>query len=138
MGPRRRTWVLPPSSPGWTRTSNPSVNSRMLCQLSYRGMLRMRLYVSWPAASSLRGDGAQGALESLALYLKLFLAVVISRLPLGVFAAQYRQPKPGFTHGTLRRKEPLPLGCEGTDVVHQRPGALVHEDGVEVPAGMLP
>jgi hypothetical protein len=24
-------------SPGWTRTSNPSVNSRMLCQLSYRG-----------------------------------------------------------------------------------------------------
>jgi hypothetical protein len=26
-------------SPGWTRTSNPSVNSRMLCQLSYRGLL---------------------------------------------------------------------------------------------------
>ena len=26
-------------SPGWTRTSNPSVNSRMLCQLSYRGRL---------------------------------------------------------------------------------------------------
>jgi hypothetical protein len=26
-------------SPGWTRTSNPSVNSRMLCQLSYRGPL---------------------------------------------------------------------------------------------------
>ena len=25
-------------SPGWTRTSNPSVNSRMLCQLSYRGL----------------------------------------------------------------------------------------------------
>ena len=25
------------SSPGWTRTNNPSVNSRMLCQLSYRG-----------------------------------------------------------------------------------------------------
>jgi hypothetical protein len=24
-------------SPGWTRTSNPPVNSRMLCQLSYRG-----------------------------------------------------------------------------------------------------
>ena len=24
-------------SPGWTRTSNLSVNSRMLCQLSYRG-----------------------------------------------------------------------------------------------------
>ena len=27
------------SSPGWTRTNNPSVNSRMLCQLSYRGKL---------------------------------------------------------------------------------------------------
>jgi hypothetical protein len=26
-------------SPGWTRTTNPSVNSRMLCQLSYRGSL---------------------------------------------------------------------------------------------------
>ena len=26
-----------PSSPGWTRTNNPPVNSRMLCQLSYRG-----------------------------------------------------------------------------------------------------
>lgn len=24
-------------SPGWTRTSNPAVNSRMLCQLSYGG-----------------------------------------------------------------------------------------------------
>jgi hypothetical protein len=25
------------NSPGWTRTNNPPVNSRMLCQLSYRG-----------------------------------------------------------------------------------------------------
>ena len=24
-------------TPTWTRTKNPSVNSRMLCQLSYRG-----------------------------------------------------------------------------------------------------
>jgi hypothetical protein len=28
---------LPENSPGWTRTNNPPVNSRMLCQLSYRG-----------------------------------------------------------------------------------------------------
>jgi hypothetical protein len=28
------------SSPGWTRTNNPPVNSRMLCQLSYRGKQR--------------------------------------------------------------------------------------------------
>ena len=31
------------SSPGWTRTNNPSVNSRMLCQLSYRGLTTTRL-----------------------------------------------------------------------------------------------
>jgi inner membrane transporter RhtA len=33
-GPRLRAYD---SSPGWTRTNNPPVNSRMLCQLSYRG-----------------------------------------------------------------------------------------------------
>ena len=26
-------------SPDWTRTSNPLINSQMLCQLSYRGLL---------------------------------------------------------------------------------------------------
>jgi hypothetical protein len=31
-----------PCSPGWTRTSNPSVNSRTLCQLSYRGSCATR------------------------------------------------------------------------------------------------
>ena len=31
-------------SPGWTRTNNPSVNSRMLCQLSYRGRKRPEVY----------------------------------------------------------------------------------------------
>ncbi len=36
-------------SPGWTRTSNPSVNSRMLCQLSYEGSL-----VSFPGISPAR------------------------------------------------------------------------------------
>ena len=29
-------------SPGWTRTNNPSINSRMLCQLSYRGSFGAR------------------------------------------------------------------------------------------------
>src|SRR5204863_2839055 len=29
------------SSPGWTRTNNPPVNSRMLCQLSYWGKRRL-------------------------------------------------------------------------------------------------
>ncbi|CAD5945139.1 protein of unknown function [Streptomyces sp. KY75] len=38
-GTRKRTpkGPLPFRSPDWTRTSNPPVNSRMLCQLSYRG-----------------------------------------------------------------------------------------------------
>jgi hypothetical protein len=86
MGPWRETRVVPPGSPGWTRTSNPSVNSRMLCQLSYRGMLQMRLYGSWPAASRLSGHRAQGVFELLDLGLQLFLAVVVWRLPLVVFA----------------------------------------------------
>ena len=30
-------------SPDWTRTSNLPINSRLLCQLSYRGMLRVEL-----------------------------------------------------------------------------------------------
>src|SRR5215210_3395483 len=110
MGPWRETRVVPPGSPGWTRTSNPSVNSRMLCQLSYRGKLQMRLYGSRPAASSFRGGGAQGALELLNLRLEHFLPVVVGRLPLAVFAAQYREPQPRFTHGTLRWEKPLPLG----------------------------
>ena len=52
MHPRRRNAVqkdkpqaadLGCCSPGWTRTNNPSVNSRMLCQLSYRGRLAARI-----------------------------------------------------------------------------------------------
>ena len=30
-------------SPNWTRTSNRSINSRMLCQLSYGGLLTIRV-----------------------------------------------------------------------------------------------
>ena len=33
----RRSGAALVGSPGWTRTNNPPVNSRMLCQLSYRG-----------------------------------------------------------------------------------------------------
>ena len=31
-------------SPDWTRTSNPSINSRMLCQLSYGGLFYFRCW----------------------------------------------------------------------------------------------
>src|SRR6266576_450222 len=37
------------SSPGWTRTNNPPVNSRMLCQLSYRGTVLSGRIVAAPA-----------------------------------------------------------------------------------------
>src|SRR6201999_4539633 len=36
----------------WTRTSNPSINSRMLCQLSYRGLLGLRSRISHPLDGS--------------------------------------------------------------------------------------
>ena len=35
----RCLWLGVRSSPDWTRTSNPLINSQMLCQLSYRGLL---------------------------------------------------------------------------------------------------
>ena len=97
-------------------------------------MLQMRLYGSWPAASSSGGDGAQGAFEVLDLRLERFLPVVVGRLPLALFAAQYREPQPRFTDRTLRGEKPLPLGGEGADPVHQRPRPLVGENGVEIPA----
>jgi hypothetical protein len=34
----------PSSSPIWTRTRNPSINSRMLCQLSYGGLRSTALF----------------------------------------------------------------------------------------------
>jgi hypothetical protein len=40
-------------SPGWTRTNNPPVNSRMLCQLSYRGTLLCWLDRSLPTRNTL-------------------------------------------------------------------------------------
>src|SRR6476619_1492351 len=45
-GPSRdETGPFCAGSPGWTRTNNPPVNSRMLCQLSYRGSVQ-RAHIS--------------------------------------------------------------------------------------------
>ena len=44
-------------SPGWTRTNNPSVNSRMLCQLSYRGSAGESVAGATKRRSSPRGGG---------------------------------------------------------------------------------
>src|SRR5215204_1860139 len=51
------------SSPGWTRTNNPPVNSRMLCQLSYRGTAQRPGIVAVPIPGSASGctqDGQAG------------------------------------------------------------------------------
>ncbi len=42
-GPHHTDAGLRGGSPGWTRTNNPPINSRMLCQLSYRGSRPQRL-----------------------------------------------------------------------------------------------
>jgi hypothetical protein len=36
------------SSPGWTRTSDPLINSQLLYQLSYRGVYKSKNYVLPP------------------------------------------------------------------------------------------
>jgi hypothetical protein len=51
LSPERKTESLAYAglswySPGWTRTNNPPVNSRMLCQLSYRGTREQRAHDS--------------------------------------------------------------------------------------------
>ena len=57
-------------SPGWTRTNNPPVNSRMLCQLSYRGTAGARSVAPPQANSRERGPapsrGPAGASQVLA------------------------------------------------------------------------
>src|SRR4051812_32805055 len=63
-----------PSSPGWTRTNNPSVNSRMLCLLSYRGKSVGRVYDFGGGASRSRGtiglDGGYRCPQSLGLLME--------------------------------------------------------------------
>ena len=50
-------------SPGWTRTTNPSVNSRMLCQLSYRGLLGLRMHAGADRWMTLAYRGAHAQPE---------------------------------------------------------------------------
>ena len=60
---------MSPCSPGWTRTNNPSVNSRMLCLLSYRGRLCEKDY-------TVRRGGLQDC--SVVAVLSAFLRACIS------------------------------------------------------------
>jgi hypothetical protein len=68
------------SSPGWTRTNNPPVNSRMLCQLSYRGLAAA--IVAAPPAGLDEGPDLVAELGECLLQLDEALAVGTRELPL--------------------------------------------------------
>src|SRR5215208_5774801 len=104
MGPFGDAWAASSSSPGRTRTYNPSVNSRMLCRLSYRGRLRMRLYGSRVRASSFGGDGAQGLSKFLNLVSDAFFLIEVFRLTLGPFTREKLEADPGLCDVCLRRQ----------------------------------
>src|ERR671917_54219 len=101
MGPRDDAPAASSSSPGRTRTYNPSVNSRMLCRLSYRGRLRMELYGQGGWASRFGGDGEQSLFQGLYLGLECLFLVVVGCLPLAALTSQDAEPEPRFSHGGL-------------------------------------
>src|SRR5437588_1622398 len=68
------------SSPGWTRTNNPPVNSRMLCQLSYRGLAAA--IVAAPPAASGEGPDLVAKLRERLLQLDEALTVGGRELPI--------------------------------------------------------
>src|SRR6185312_9921443 len=77
------------SSPGWTRTNNPPVNSRMLCQLSYRGLAAAIV------AGLREGPDLVAELRELLLELDETLAVGVRKLPLQPTLAQAQQQLTG-------------------------------------------
>src|SRR5215213_386703 len=99
MGPRGDAPAASSSSPGRTRTYNPSVNSRMLCRLSYRGRLRVKLYGHGVSASRFGGDGAQGFSQDLYLGVQSFFLVQVLGAALAALAAQDSEAQPGHPHG---------------------------------------
>src|SRR4028118_1090822 len=99
MGPWRCTLGTPSGSPGWTRTSNPSINSRMLCQLSYRGKVTAGgLYGATLAASRRRGGAAphfvKGFVKGTYLFAERLFRVVVVGLALGMAAAGDHEGQP--------------------------------------------
>src|ERR671916_39053 len=131
MGPLGDASAAPSSSPGRTRTYNPSVNSRMLCRLSYRGRLRMGLYGSGGRASRFGGDGVQCLFEGLYLGLERLFLVVVGCLPHAALTSEDAESQPRFSHGGLGGVEHLPFGDERADPVHQRAGSAVREAGLK-------
>src|SRR5918997_4063932 len=143
MGPRGDAPAASSSSPGRTRTYNPSVNSRMLCRLSYRGRLRVRLYGQGVRASRFGGDGAHGLSQGLYLGVKCFFLVQVLGEALATLAAQDAEAQPGHLHGGFGGVETLLAhlvcsGAEGDELIHEILGPPVGEDGVKGLPRMLP
>src|SRR5215210_6684416 len=107
MGPPGDALAASPSSPGRTRTYNPSVNSRMLCRLSYRGRLRVRLYGAWVWASRFGGDGVQGCSQGLYLGVECLFLVEVLGAALAALAAQDAEAQPCHSHRSFGGVEAL-------------------------------
>src|ERR687893_2971158 len=110
MGPWRCTLGTPSGSPGWTRTSNPSINSRMLCQLSYRGKVTAGgLYGATLAASRRRGGAAphffKGFFKGSYLFAEHLFRVVVVGLALGMAAAKKYERQPELMYRGRGRGE---------------------------------
>ena len=70
----RTTARLPLGSSGWTRTNNPAVNSRTLCQLSYRGLTGPGLYMDRTAEPKNLRHASKGQAWANRLFLRLMRA----------------------------------------------------------------
>src|ERR671916_1049818 len=142
MGPWRCALRSPSGSPGWTRTSNPSINSRMLCQLSYRGKVTAGgLYGATLAASRRSGGAAphffKGFFKGSYFFAERLFRVVVVGLALGMAAAQDHESQPELMYRGRGRVEtvsayPRRFGIEDHEEVHQGTGPLVGEDGAHV------
>ena len=121
---RPSSWLVRlQSSPGWTRTNNPSVNSRMLCQLSYRGRKRPEVYPGRgravpEAGLDLAMDDAQAAHATISWPLRLVrwpmkllrtLARVIPQAVDGYFADRCGQHAAGIAYRVLFSLVPLSI-----------------------------
>src|SRR5215207_5611417 len=114
---------LPSSSPGWTRTNNPPVNSRMLCQLSYRGTRSGGRMIATPR----RTEGLRQLrdcvpdLDELSLQIGRFLETGARESPPQVPLAQAEEEllRRGLVN-RLRRRDRVELGHRGPGLLPQQ------------------
>src|SRR3954468_18659800 len=125
-------------SPGWTRTNNPPVNSRMLCQLSYRGTVLSARHCSHDRrgeearataarASRLRALARDCALELLLGHARAAFDVQplrgVVELLLGSAAARGRAAAGRGAAGTRAAARLRPTGALRAGRARARPGS---------------